>query len=119
MAAVAERGEVELEIGGQRYTLVLDIEAVCQLESASTMRLQQVFEEVHLGSMRHTRMLFHAALRRHHPTVTVEEIGRWSVGDILGAIEGVAGKLASYATPDAKDEKALGLKRPRKAQTKK
>lgn len=115
--AVSERGEVALEIGGKRYTLVLDIDAICELENDTQLRLAQVMEKVDQGSFVFIRKYLLAALRRHHPTVTPKEVGKWTFAELIGSMPGLAADLNQSAVPSKEDAKALGLKRPRKART--
>ena len=117
-----QKGEVALEIEGQTYTLVLDMDAMCQLEDLfSTDKkdatFPEIMEKVQRRSLRHIRGVIWAALRRHHKDVTVEQ-----AGELLIAAGGITGldqqlmKLAESTQPDKEDAVVNGSGRPRKAQ---
>jgi len=114
--------ERTLEIEGQTYRLVLDINAQALLEDKlSTPKDEVVFQTVAQkaieGSVRHARWLFWASLQRYHSDITPER-----AGDLMSAASDAPGALSgalSETRPDEADVKALGVKksRPRKAPT--
>lgn len=118
-----ERGEVSLEVEGQPYVLVLDTNAMCELEDLLStperpVSFVEVIQKVVNGnSMRHLRALVWAALRRHHPTMTVKE-----AGDLISRAGGVQAfgeqlnALVNSTQPDPGDVESA---RPRKAQARK
>jgi hypothetical protein len=125
--ANAERGEVDLTIGGVTYTMVLTTNALCELEDLMSTTLRPVtYADVLIqskkGSTRAMRATFWASLRKHHRDVTVEK-----AGDLMDAADDQTtfaeklARLAFAAMPADDDVKALGLKtggenRPPKAQ---
>lgn len=122
-----DKGEVEIAINGQAYTLVLDIDAMIDIEERlSTPDREVTFQEVMVkadaGSVRYTRAFFWALLRRYHRAVTLEQAGHllMEAGGIQAVMRTLAPALTA-ATPDPKDLDILGVKpekkgRPRKAQ---
>lgn len=62
------KGEVGFEAGGEGYTLVLDFNALCEIEGA-----------LRPGDDRNgpasTRATFWGALQRHHPKLTLADAG--------------------------------------------
>lgn len=117
--AVVERGEVDITVGGQRYTLVLDLEAICNLEAASGLTLAQIMARAESGSMTHSRSLLFASIQRHQPTFSLEQMNRWTLNDIVSAMAMFRDDAVKSATPDPVDAKALGVKRPQRARAKK
>lgn len=120
-----QTGEVTVEVEGQPFRLVLDINAMCELESMMSTPVKDVtFHEVlskaGTGSLRHIRAAFWAALRRHHGTMTLSDVGVWVEKAGLENLNEQLGHLAKSASPDPKDAAELGVKpakgRPRKAQ---
>jgi hypothetical protein len=124
--ANAEKGEVDIDLGGRSYTLVVNVNAMCEVETLLSTPLrrvtyQDVLNGVKYQSVVSMRALLWCALREHHKEVTLEQAGRLMDGD--DGLNGFAKKLADlvFATTPAKsDIDALGIKpRPPKAQRKK
>lgn len=120
-----EKGEVDLEIGGRVYTMVLNVNAMCELETLMSTSVRTVTcEEVLVRAVKqHSavafRAMFWACLREYHKEVTLEQAGR--LMEDAGGVEGFAKKYADLVfavTPAKSDLDALGLKtdRPQKAQ---
>jgi hypothetical protein len=121
-----ERGEVALEVDGRTYTFCLDLNALTELEALfSTPDREVSFVEVvgkaEQGHAKYIRGVFWAALKRHHPDITLME-----AADVIQGLGGIFGgqlqALLSQATggakPDPADIRELGEgvgKRPRKA----
>ena len=77
-------GTVKVEIAdGGELSLRFGINAMCQVEAALDMSIQEVGDLLQAGKMRvtHLRVLFHAALSEAHPDI---KIGR--AGDIMTEI---------------------------------
>lgn len=121
-----ERGEVTLDAGGTSYRLRLTLNAMCELEDAlSTPEKPVTFLEV-LGRLRRSsakdiRWIVWAALREHHPEMTLKDAGE--LVQEAGGLFDFAGKLQTLtasAEPDPEDVKALGVDTasPRLAQAK-
>lgn len=90
-----ERGEVAFTVGDRVYTLVLDMNAICELEELLStpthpVTSAQVFVLAANYSYRHIRALVWAALRRHHKDVTLE-----AVGDLIEQSGGPEGFFAT------------------------
>lgn len=85
------RGETAVEIGGQRYTLVYTINAICEMETLAKRPLSLIGQEAALGYVTAMRWMVWGGLRRHHP-VSVEE-----AGDLLDALVGEVGTAAAGA----------------------
>lgn len=111
-----EKGEFDLEIKGKTYTFVLDIDAMIAMEDLfSTPQTDVTFDELmrrlQRGSVKATRALIWAALRRHH-----KEISLADAGDLIrdaGGIDGLSGqiqKLHGSTVPDREDVAELGVK---------
>lgn len=112
-----ERGEVDLTIAGQTYTMVLTTNALCELEDLMSSPLRPMtYADVLMaskkGSTRAMRATFWASLRQYHRKVTLEEAGSlMDAADVDG--KSFAEKLAALAfaaMPADEDVKALGLR---------
>lgn len=119
----AQRGSVTLEVGGKVYTLRLTLNALCELEDLlSTPKEQVTFQQVtamaEKGSLRHVRAVVWAALREHHPEMSLRAAGEVIQEYGLSELTDHLTKLAASMSPDLADQKELtgGAKRPRKAQ---
>ena len=113
-----ERGEVALIVGDRTYTLVIDVNAVCELEELLSTPDQpvtsgQVFLLAAQRSVRHIRALVWASLRRHHPEMELSHTGQL-IEDAGGVDEFLEtlGKLRKASQPE-------GEHRPRKARQQK
>lgn len=122
-----ETGETSMEIGGRVYTLILDTNALCELEDLySTPDKEVTFAQILFraasGSVRYTRACIWAALKRHHPEITLQEVGR--LIQVAGGLSVFAEKLQALsrsATPDPADAQTLGVSgkgNPRRARAK-
>lgn len=111
-----ERGEVDLTIAGQTYTMVLTTNALCELEDLMSTPLRPMtYADVLMaskkGSTRAMRALFWASLRQYHRPVTVEQAGGlMDQADASGTFAEKLSALAFAAMPADEDVKALGLK---------
>lgn len=109
MMANAERGEVSVETGDGAITLVLDFNALCALEDAAGVSVDEMdFAKPSLSLM---RRIMWAAMQRHHPGTSEAEAG--DAIDAIGLQESmdVLGKLLARTAPDAapgKPERAKG-----------
>lgn len=120
-----EKGEVRLVIDGKTYTLVLNTGVMATLEEhfstpENDVTWDVIWTRVLRGSVKTVRALIWGMLQEHHPTVTLEAVGK--LIDKAGGFEGLTHILeqaAGSSTPDPKDVKELGVTaRPREAQTK-
>lgn len=107
-----ERGEVALTIGDRTYTLVLDMDGICQAEAALSspgqiVSITEIFYGAAIGSQRHARVLVWASLRRHHPDLSLERAGEL-MGEFGGAEKffEVVKALRASTEPDAEDRPA-------------
>lgn len=110
-----ERGELALTVGDRELTLVLDMDAICQIESRMSAEEGRTvpFGECLIGaasnSYRHVRAVLWGALRHHHPNVTVND-----AGDLLVEIGGPEAFFATLAKL-RKASEPEGDRRPRRA----
>lgn len=67
----------EVEIDGQAFRLVYDFNAIADAESAAGCNLLHGLSATMLNTMNAAQLrgLFWAALRRHHPGITVQRAG--------------------------------------------
>jgi hypothetical protein len=109
------RGELDIDLDGQTYTLVLDIEAMCQIEDAASKTMAELVEGVLRGGIRPLRLIIWGALRRHHGALSIADVGDLMSRIGLPALMAKFNELAKSMAPEEADAKALKL-RPRKAQ---
>ena len=105
------------------FTVVLDINALCDLEEAFGVEdVNGVIEKIaslqERPSLRTIRTMFVVAARQEHPDVTQEDVGR-AIQDVgLNAAAELLGDLCAAAFPDAEvDEGASAPKKRRGAGT--
>ena len=85
-----ERGEVDVVIRGKTYTLIVDFNALVELQQmystgTELVSVESVMVKANSGDLGALRAIFWASLRRHHPEVTVAAAGE--LIDIIGGIE--------------------------------
>lgn len=85
------KGEVGFAANGKGYTLLLDLNALCEAEEHVPGIMDGGLKE--LKSVKAIRAVFWSGLRRHHPTVTLVEAG--DIMQSLGVPE--AGRLIGEA----------------------
>lgn len=113
-----EQGHITIKAGDQKYTLVLDMDAMVALEEhfstpTHDATWDEIGEKVKRGSVRIVRALMWAMLQRHHPGVTLVEAGH-----IIDEAGGIAklGAVMTAATrsmqPDKADAEAFGDPKP-------
>ena len=102
-------GEVEIDSGGNKYTLRMDFNAMCEFEDVAGVNAMDAFADFEKGkiSVKNMRAMMYAFLRRHHPDVTLEQAGE-ILSENIGALESVVS--ASMPT----SEEAEGLGKPKK-----
>jgi hypothetical protein len=74
--ANAERGEVELSVGGRTYTLRLMANAQAEIESAGPWsHFHEAVQELAAGSIAAARLILWGALREFQPKLTLVDAG--------------------------------------------
>lgn len=108
-----QRGEVPLTVGDRTLVLVLDFEAMVQLEDAMStpdrvVSAYEVFLQIWGRSkyppFKHARAALWAALRRKHPELTLQDVA--DLIEQLGGPGSVVGPLAeayNASRPDKED----------------
>lgn len=97
MMANKIKGEVALMHGGKSYTLVLDFNALADFEAEAGVANALVsLQNIAAMSATHTRALFWAGLKQHHPEITLADAGA-----ILSANLDKMGEAMAAAFPDA------------------
>lgn len=99
------RGEVSFDVAGKTYTLSYSINALCELEEAADLSVNQVaalFDKPDRIRLTQARLLFWAGLRDHHPEVTVIEAG--ALMNDFGVIDalGLVAQAFASAFPEAR-----------------
>lgn len=128
-----EKGEVDLQIGDEVYTVCLDFNAMALVEAHFStpdkdVTFYEIFaklEKLQTAGVRYIRAIIWAGLQKHHPGLPIEAVG--TMIQQSGGLRGFAQKLraaileAGLATlPDKDDLQELGVSangaHPRKAQ---
>jgi hypothetical protein len=100
-----EKGEAAVEIGGVSYTLSINTNALCEIETLFSLggkdvSFQDVLKRAAAGQIVAARGVLWGMLRQQHPDITLKKAGE--LLDQLGQEE-----LASHATPDPTDVATL------------
>lgn len=108
------RGESAIEIDGQPYTLVFDLDAMEAIEEHFDQDWADIQPRLTRGSIRVSRVMLWAMFRRHHPDVTFEASKRLidSAGGVH-AMGSIIEQAMRNAAPDKADLKELGVGRDR------
>jgi hypothetical protein len=110
-----ERGEWTVEVEAKTYRLQFSINAMCEVEEMLSTPGKRIGFNTFLteylpdGRYLDQRLAMWAALREHHPEITVAEAG-WVI-DRIGWNRAAAGlaALLNGTQPDAEDLRALGV----------
>jgi len=99
------RGEIEAVLDGRSYRLVLDFNAMCELEDMTGRSAAEILQGFDGGTIRFAdlRAICLAALKRHHPEMTAPE-----AGDLLSADMDLPARLIAAAMPDAAGDAIAG-----------
>ena len=92
------RGQVAVTYEGQDYTLSLDFNALCDFEAETGKNALGALQGMEAGTVSATdlRALMWAALRQHHPDMTLT-----LAGSILASNLGAIQKATAVAMPTA------------------
>ena len=96
--ANAERGEVDLEIGGETYTLRLPSNAIAEVEDLLDQDFPEILQRMQSGRVGAQRAMLYAALREKHPKVTLLDAGQMLDGN-RHAINEALGNALTLAFP--------------------
>lgn len=116
-----EKGEVSLTIGERTFTLVLNTNAMAEIEDQLSLldgkeRNWDYFASRMVNKktagVRDVRLLFWGMAREFHPEITLKEAGRLidQAGGVVGLDAILAPAAEKAATPDPADVEAVGLK---------
>lgn len=96
------KGAVGFKANGQDYVLLLDFNALCELDDVVPGLMDGTAS---LASPKAVRSVFHAALAAHHPDLTVTDAGRLIQEIGLPRAAALIGEscAASFGTPEGKD----------------
>lgn len=104
------KGESAIEIDGQPYTLVFDLDAMEAMEEHFDRDWADLQPRLVKGSIRIARVMLWAMFRRHHPDVTLERSKR--LIDAAGGIRAMGSIIDTAmrnAAPDLADLDELGV----------
>jgi hypothetical protein len=108
-----EKGEVSFTVGEQAYTMRLSLNALCELEDLMSTRdvrvtAQDVIARVNRGELTAVRALLWAALREHHQTLTLKDVGSLLETAGLEAVTTAFSALTQSLQPDKADLDTVG-----------
>jgi hypothetical protein len=120
-----ERGTVTVEVEGQTWSLVLDLNAMVAVEGhfstpGQHVTILDVAQQLQRGSLTHARVVVWASLMQHHPDATLDDAGRVMLAGGATVMQALLTTLTQALQADPQDLKALGVEaagaRPRPAQ---
>lgn len=99
------KGEVGFHAGGEPYTLVLSIDALCKIEGLLGKTSRQAHVMLTGGSIEAMRAYWWAALQEHHPELSVR-----AAGELIYEVDGdkdaaaLINRAIELANPKARKE---------------
>ena len=109
------KGEVAFEVGSETYTLVLDFNAICELEDATDAPSAETFARVERGFVSELARILWAALQRHHGEMSlrdardlVGEVGPEEIGKVIEKAVSVSSLTAEGSAKPGKPKKRTG-----------
>ncbi len=99
------KGEAKIDVAGRSYTLVFDINAMCEVEYILDMDADRILRTlVKSPSLHLIRALLWGGLRRHHADVDLYAAGDLveQMGGAGPALDGI-GRALQASFPDAKE----------------
>lgn len=123
MSANPEKGEVDVVIGGVRYTLVMTFNGLIDVQNALAVngvkpKVDRVMDLVAAQDLEAFRAVFWGTLRRHHPDISLQAAGElMSDAGGLPALDAMLAEVSRGSSPDPRDVKAVEVAtgRPSKA----
>jgi len=106
------KGEVEFEADGESYTLLLDFNALCDLEEQMPGLMDGGTE---IKSPSAIRTVFHAGLAAYHSTLSLRDAGHIIHAIGLEAAGDLVKQSFAASFPSGGDDKARPRKAPAKA----
>lgn len=93
------KGQVQIEHGGEEYTLAIDFNALADFEDeAGIENALELLQNPSALGVKKTRLLFWCGLRENHPELTVQDAGR-----LLSANPAAFGEALQAAFPQGGD----------------
>lgn len=99
-----DRGEVDLKIGEDSYTLRLSSNALAEIEDLLGLPFGELVAQMGAGRIGAQRAMVFAALRDKHPKLSLIDAGNMLDRD-RDAVAAALGKALSLAFPDAEAAK--------------
>jgi hypothetical protein len=109
MTTAKINGAKVFRLNGREYILVYDLDACDFLDSNGLDPWGTGFVEALKTAKPWSptlKLLLHAGLRRHHPEMTLEAIGKLRVGQVGRAMPVILDALNAQMTPDQEDSPA-------------
>lgn len=95
------KGEVEFVAGPDRFILVFDVNALCEVESILGRPTSELTDKITTGDMRVLRAFMWGGLREKHPDISLVEAGDIIQEGGVGAASGIvlAALVAAFPAP--------------------
>lgn len=107
------KGDVSWQVGDEEYTLVLDFNALCELETLTDEPSALTFQKVERGFASAVGLVVWAALQRHHAGIKVPEVRDLISEAGMESIQSTLVRLVAASTVTGEGEKKPGKpKRP-------
>lgn len=109
-----QQGETPIVIAGTTYVVAMTFNAMIQLQQLFTVDgklplIEAVYMRGQAGDLEAYRAIFWASLQRHHPELSLEDVGR--LIDVAGGpaqLDALLEAALAQSRPDPQDEAALG-----------
>lgn len=69
------RGQSELRVGDETFTLSFSLNSICEVEDATGEDIQAVLSKVEKNDFKAARLILWGALLDHHPEVSLKDAG--------------------------------------------
>lgn len=111
-----EKGEVSFEAGGKQYTLRYSSNALCELEDALNLGINDIIARMKNMRVKDARAIFWAGLTDNHPDIDLKAAGRMldeikiekATSLITEAFSLAFGKGEKAETKDARPQNGTG-----------
>jgi hypothetical protein len=118
MAANPEKGEIDVQIGGVSYVLVMDFNGLIDAQAVLAVdgvrpSVEDILARVKGGDLEAYRALFWGMFRRHHADLSLVQVGEL-IGQVggFGQLDALLNQVADQSGPDPRDVKEAQAVRP-------
>jgi hypothetical protein len=107
-------GEATFEADGQTWRMRFDFNAMADFEEETGQNALAVLQAMEAGKVSaiHIRALFYAALREHHPDITLRQAGRLVASGMEAFETAISSSMPTPQEGDIASEKTKAATRP-------